>query len=170
MNTQIKDLKIVIDLKDLYTEYPDEENSRSDFNEVLKDEIEKQVIETMIRGFKADVTNRLKTDLETRFKEKFELKMSERINRAIDRGVFVDKTGKTFNITTLVKERFEREMMGTAHFTKALNQEMKKQIAQMLLILKERYDLQFASGIIQNIKDAGLLKEGAGEMLLKGIE
>lgn len=166
-------MQIVIDLKDLYTEceggceYGDAEGG--DFNEVLKHEIETQVVSKIIRGFTPAVTEELKRETKEKFVEMYSEKVDERINKAIERGIFVDNLGNTFNINTLVKQKFENSLVGKSHFTNAIEQEIKSQIAEMMTVLKDRYDLQFASGIIKNLKDGGLLKEGAEEMLLNGL-
>lgn len=166
---EIKDFQIVIDLKDLYTDCGECSYGRDgsfNVNEVLKSEIEHKVVSQIIRGFTPEVTKHLKDETIKKFEETFGEKINERIVKAIDRGVFVDKDGNTFNVNTIVKDRFEAQLSGSQHFLKAIDTNIKEQIAEMQEALQDRYDLEFASGIIKNMKDADLLKEGAEKLLL----
>lgn len=171
---EIKDLKIVIDLKDLYTEYgdydygcgPETVDGEQDFNAVLKNEIQGKIINRIIQGFTPDVTKELKNQTIEKFKDTFEEKITGRIEKAIGRGVLVGANGDTFNVDMYAKEKLEQAINGNRHFLKTIESNVKAQIDEMQKALQDRYDLEFASGIIKNLKDGNLLKEGAEKLLL----
>lgn len=169
---ETKDLKIVIDLKDLYTEdgcydcgYSGSDGDR-DFNAVLKTEIQGQVISRIIKGFTPEVTKQLKDETIDKFSERFEEKISERIHKAIDRGIFTDKDGKTVGVDSFVQNRFEIAISNNVSFMDRIDRNIKESIETMQKQLEKRYDLEFASGIIKNMKEANLLKDGAEKLLL----
>ena len=172
----MKDLKIVIDLKDLYTEqgeydfdgdYRVTREGESDFNAELKSEIQHQVISRIIKGFTPEVTKNLRDETIDKFKEQFEAKISERIEKGIDRGIFAKPDGSTFNVDTFARERLEQAINSNRHFLESIDKSVKAQIKTMEQGLQNRYDLEFAAGIIKNLKDNNLLKDGAEKMLLK---
>ena len=175
---ETKDLKIVIDLKDLYTEHGEydydcgysEPNSDGDFNSVLKSEIQRNVINHIIRGFTPEVTKQLKDETVEKFSDRFEAKIGERIEKAINRGIFTDKNGKTFGVDSFVQEQFEVAVTNNRNFMDRIDKSIKEQIETMEKNLQNRYDLAFASGIIKNLKDGNLLKEGAEKLLLNQDE
>ncbi|OGG65147.1 hypothetical protein A2Z56_02550 [Candidatus Kaiserbacteria bacterium RIFCSPHIGHO2_12_45_16] len=172
---ETKNLQIVIDLKDLYTEYGgydyetgcSEPNKDGDFNSVLKSEIQSRVIEHIIKGFTPEITKKLKEETIAKFNDQFEAKISERIIKSIERGIFTDKNGKTFKVDAYVQERFELAVTNNRTFMERIDRGIKEQIEQMQKTLQQRYDMQFAAGIIKNLKDGGLLKEGAEKLLIQ---
>ena len=157
---EMKNLQIVIDLKDLYVE-AEEYGESENFNDTLKKEIQSEVINTIIKGFTPEVIKALKDETIEKFKEKFETKISERIEKSIDRGIFTDKLGKTYSVDSFVQTRLESALINNRNIMERIDRNVKTSIEMMQQSLEKRYDLEFASAIIKNMKDANLLKEGA---------
>lgn len=165
----MKNLQIVIDLKDLYPQYTssryeDEGGEFGDVNQTIKDEIERKVIDKMIKGFSPEVVTKLKDGMIQKFGDEFNEKVSSRIVRVIEHGIFSDKS--KFNINDFVRQRFEQATTSSS-FIQSLDNVIKTRMDQMQKTLQDRYDMEFASKIIKNLKDRGLLKEGAEKMLIK---
>lgn len=167
---EMKNLQIVIDLKDLYPEYSSGSYGEpgyytGDVNDTIKEEIQRQVLDKMIKGFSPEVVKSLKEEMIKKFGAQFDEKISTRIIRVIEHGIFSEKKG-TFNINDYVKQKFELHTMNS-NFVSALDKVIKNKMDLMQKTLQDRYDMEFASMIIKNLKEGGLLKEGAEKMLLK---
>lgn len=165
---EMKDFKIVIDLKDLYTECDGYGYNDGDFNQILKDNIQHEVINAIIKGFTPGVIKALKEETMSKFREEFDAKIKERILKTIHRGVFVDTYGSAYSVDSLIREKFQDA--DRDFFTSAIDKSVKRQIDEMHEALKERYDLAFASGIIKTLRDNKLLKDGAEKLLIKEEE
>lgn len=170
---EMKDFQIVVDLKDLYTESGDYEYGYSgdekDFNETIKDEIQSKVIDHIVKGFTSEVRDKLKKETEEKFKERFEQKIGDRVEKAIERGVLVKPDGSTFSVDDLAREKMQY-VISDSRFMSQLEKKVKEQIEEMHEALQRRYDLAFASGIIKNLKEGNLLKDGAEKLLLNNEE
>lgn len=166
-----KNLQIVIDLKDLYPEFTQEGGYEegyyrdySDVNTAIKDEIQREVLEKIIKGFSPELVQKLKDEMLQKFGDQFHEKINARICRVIEHGIFSDKS--TFNINNFVKQRLEMASTNS-NFLAQLDKVIKNRLDVMQKTLQDRYDMEFASMIIKNLKDGGLLKDGAEKMLIK---
>lgn len=166
----MKNLQIVIDLKDLYPEvtsshYEDDYTEYGDVNGAIKNEIQRQVLDKMIKGFSPELVKTLKDEMIKKFGAEFEEKINARILRVIEHGIFSDNKG-TFNINNFVKQKFEMAT-NNSNFITQLDKVIKARMDAMQKALQDRYDMEFASMIIKNLKEGGLLREGAEKMLIK---
>tara|TARA_B100000508_G_C11427226_1_gene261481 strand:- start:125 stop:634 length:510 start_codon:yes stop_codon:yes gene_type:complete len=168
---ETKDLKIVIDLKDIYAEYPDYDSysEAGTINDILKEKIHQEVLRKILNGFSPTLQKELLAELKEKFQGEFEEKISDRVSLAIQRGVFVKPDGKTFNIDDIAHEKMQY-VLNDRSCLKEIEKSVKNHIDEIHEALKNRYDLAFASGIIKNLKEGGLLREGAEELLLKKEE
>ena len=159
-------LNIEVDLSDIYSDYENEES----LNELVKDEITNRVKNEVWSKFKEEGFTAFCQQLERKINLDKDLKIQETFNH-----LFEEKKCKKdyYNPKELVtvKEYIENKIeneyfQNTSNFEALIKKHIENFTSSYSKELKDRHDMLFASQIVLKMNEQGLLKDGVAQSLL----
>jgi hypothetical protein len=147
-------MKFTVDLEDFYLEEGE-----------VADELKKHVISSVVSEISKQIKDQVSKFMDTYLKEKLNTELNTRVQLIMD----------DFIATGTVKGHYsgDPDLTVKGWVSKVFQSKspdilngIKIQVTAHAKALQDRYDLNFALGIVTKLKDQGLLKEEAVKMLL----
>lgn len=156
-------IKVEVDLSEFYSE--DEELT---FTEQIKDAISYQVTNKIRADFKKemiqDFTNQIKDRIDASKAELLDSTLAELISeKKIKKPYGQDKM---CSIAEYVESEMERLFVNESHVTREFDKLVREESKKHGESLVNRYDMLFASQIVNKLNETGMLKEDVARLLL----
>lgn len=156
-------INVTIDVSEFYAEEEGE-----NFSDAIKNHIAHQVKSEMWAKFKEDAM----TSFENQIKRQIDLDKDIKIKETID-DLFKNKAVKkkysnneVVPFNDYIEDYFVSQSVNSNDFMNKVNNAIKTQAETIVKQLKDRYDLLFASQIVQKLNENGMLKEDIANLLL----
>lgn len=167
-------LKIEVDIENLVegmfenAEYDSDLGIRADIN--LKDDIKSEIIYETKQAVLKEIKEPIKKDISDRVKILVEDSYKKEVEKAVEDFVENGKVRiNSYNedeITT--KEWIKNQFKNNFYTSGKLEKIVKQNTEELAKEIRDRYDLLFASSLVSNLNDQGLLKEGVFKAIMKG--
>jgi len=159
-------INVTVDLSEFYSE----EDER-DFSSQIKDSISYQVKNQIVAEWKEKIgvefNNAVKAEVEKQ-KEAF---ITNEMERAIvDSKVKKGYSGEMITISEWINEELQKAHLSDNRLKEFLNNQTKQLSDKLSKELKERYDLMFATQIINKLHENGMLNENVAKLMLPANE
>lgn len=147
-------MKFVIEVEEFYLE---EEELSAALKNYVKDQVLHEIFKKMQQHIEGEITLQVKNSVEILMKEKIAFE----VNEFIRSGKLVSRwKSEPISVTDLVAKTFEDLTV-----TRNISEAVEKQAKVYAESIKQRYDVLFATQIVQKIQAAGLLKDEASALL-----
>lgn len=151
-------MKFTIELDDFWIE--DEELSTA-----LSDSIKTSVIYEIQQSIKDQVESKITDEVKSKIQDKMDEDISILIDAFIATGKIksLHSSSEKVSVREYIEQKFNNDR-GWSNPSKRLDELAAKMSKEM----RDRYDLMFASQIVNKLNSQGLLKDGVAETLLNG--
>lgn len=156
-------INVTVDVSEFYAEEEGE-----NFGDAIKNHIAHQVKTEIWAKFKEDAM----TSFDNQIKRQIDLDKDIKIKETID-DLFKNKAVKkkysnneVVPFNDYIEDYFVSQSVNSNDFMNKVNNEIKKQAETIVKQLKDRYDLLFASQIVQKLNENGMLREDVARLLL----
>ena len=151
-------INIEVQVEDLISDM--QEDGECDIESELKSVIIRSVIQKLLPKIQESVDKKIEQRLDAIFIERVNSAVEKTLNKAIDNGVLV-KRGVEVSIHDHITSLFQQ-----ASGWNSPNDKIQKIAKEFGKELKDQYNVIFASKIVENIKEQGLLKDDVAKLLL----
>jgi hypothetical protein len=154
-------VKVEVDLSEFYSE------DESSFSEQIKDSIAYTVKQQILADWNAKITSEFSGKIKEAVKQVKEEHIDSTMVDLIQNGEIKMHDGKKISIADYIQANLENEYLKDHQFKGTVNRIINNQSTSLIEELKNRYDMLFASQLVDRLNKQGMLKEDVAKMLLK---